>query len=414
MVDLVAEDGYDAVTIAALSRRAGVSKRDFYRHFASKEDCFLATYDEIARSSLRGILAASAGQGEWSERIRTGFQAFAGQIADSPEAARLALVEVFAGGPVAVERMLHTNQLFETLVAKNFALAPGGAELPPLVVKGIVAGGSRVARVRLLSGHARLLRFDGEDLMAWALSLCDDAVGRLRGLGRPEVVPDREAVGDAGLALGDERTLILAATARLAAESGYAELTVPRIRTAAGVSRRSFDAHFEGVEDCFLATLDLLGGRVLAAAAPAYLTADEWAAGLHRMITAICERLALDPALARLAFQEIFSPGPPAIRWRVELIARLAAHLRDGAEPAHRPSEFAAEASVGAIWGVIHYFVATDRVERLPKAAPTLSYLVLAPALGAVAATEVIAAEEERERGVSGRAELDAEVSDYA
>ena len=129
---------------------------------------------------MRGILAAVEGEEEWCERLRLGFLAFADQIADSPEAARLALVEVFAAGAVAVERMQRTNQLFEALVAKNLALADGRPRLPPLVVKGIVAGGGRVARARLLSGQPRQLALDGDELMEWALSFCDDDVVRLR------------------------------------------------------------------------------------------------------------------------------------------------------------------------------------------------------------------------------------------
>ena len=101
-----------------------------------------------------GILAAIEGESEWCERLRLGFLAFAGQIAGSPESARLALVEVFAAGAAAVERMQRTNQLFEAMVAKNLALADGSPRPPPLVVKGVVAGGSRVARARLLSGRS--------------------------------------------------------------------------------------------------------------------------------------------------------------------------------------------------------------------------------------------------------------------
>ena len=58
-----------------------------------------------------------------------------------------------------------------------------------------------------------------------------------------------------------------------------------------------------------------------------------------------------------------------------------------------RPSQFAAEASIGAMWGVIHHFVATGRGVQLPIAAPALSYLALAPALGGAAAVDVIATE---------------------
>lgn len=387
MVELVAECGYDAVTVATLTNRARVSKRDFYKHFAGKEECFLATYDAIVSHSVRGIAAAAKDEEEWRERLRLGFLAFAGQIAASPDAARLALVDVFAAGAVAVERMLRTSRLFEALMAKNFTLADSPPRLPRLVMKGIVAGGGGTARARLLSGQPQQLALDGGELLEWALAFCDDDVVRLRGLGIAGAPPLATV---AEMPLEDERSLILAATAKLASKEGYATLTVPRVRAAAGVSRRSFDAHFEGVADCFVATLEMMSGRTLAAAAPFYFTADDWASGVHHMIVGLCRNLARDPTFASLAFLEGFSPAPEAIRWRSEMVAKLATMLRRGAPPERRPSKVAAEASVGAMWGVIHHFVAIGRGAQLPIAAPALSYFALAPALGGEAAVDVI------------------------
>jgi AcrR family transcriptional regulator len=391
MVELVAAHGYNAVSVATLTSHARVSKRDFYKHFAGKEECFLATYDVVVSHSVRGILAATEGEDDWRERLRLGFLAFAGQIAGSPETSRLALVEAFAAGAVALERMLRTNRLFEALVARNLDLADEAPQLPRLVVKGIVAGCSRVARARLLAGDPRQLALDGAELMEWALSFRDEAVVRLRGLGTGGAAPLPPATAE--LPFADERAMILAATARLASKEGYTSLTVPRVRAAAGVSRRSFDAHFAGVADCFLATLDVLSDRTLAAAEPSFLTADSWASGVHRMIASLCQHLAGNPTFAGLAFLEVFSPGSEAIRWRSEMIAKLGAMLRQGAPPAQRPTVFAAEASVGAMWGVIHHFVATERGSQLPVAAPVLSYLALAPALGGAAAVDAIVAE---------------------
>lgn len=392
MVELVAEHGYDGFAVATLSNHASVSKRDFYKHFAGKEECFLATYDGIVSHSVRGILAATEDEEEWSERLRLGFLAFASQIASGPDAARLALIEVFAAGPIAVEPMLRTSQLFEALVAKNFAFADGAPRLPRLVVKGIVAGGGWMARARLLSGHVWEPALDGGELLEWALAFRDGDVARLRALGVATPPPLPSAAAE--MPLVNERALILAATARLANEGGYAALTVPRVRATAGVSRRSFDTHFEGVADCFLATLEMLGGRTLAAAAPLYLTADDWASGVHRMIASLCRYLACDPTFTSLAFPEVFSPGLEAIQWRGEMTARLATMLQRGAPPEQRPSRFAAEASVGAIWGVIHHFVAIGRSAQLPIAAPMLSYIALAPALGGAAAVDAILAED--------------------
>jgi len=389
MVELAAEHGYDAVTVAALVKRARVSKRDFYKRFSGKEECFLATYDLIVNHSLRAIHAAVEGQGEWRERLRLGYRTFSGQIADNPEAARLVLIEAFAAGAGAVERMLRTSRLFEALVAKSLAPAES-PRLPRLLVKGIVAGCGRMARARLLSGDPRQLALDGDALMDWALAFCDDDVGRLRGLGLDGAPPLPAPIDKPPP--GDERAMILAATARLASKEGYATLTVPRVRAAAGVSGSTFYAHFDGVGDCFLATLRALSGRTLATAEPFYLTAEDWASGVHRMIVRLCQHLAGDPTLANLAFREVFSPGPETVKWRSETIARLAAMLRQGAPPAQQPTLFATEASIGAMWGVIHHFVASGSAEQLPIAAPVLSYLALAPAIGGSAAVEAMVA----------------------
>lgn len=391
MIELVAAHGYDAVSVLMLVNRARVSKRDFYKLFAGKGECFLSTYDTIVSRSVRGIFAAAKEEHDWRERLRLGFLAFVDQVAISPATARLALVEAFTAGAAAVERMERTSLLFEGLIAKDLALADDAPRLPPLVVKGVVAGGSRLAQARLLPGCPRQSALCGDELLEWTLSFCNDDAAHLCDLEAEAVPPLLEAAP--AVPLGDERALIVAATAKLATREGYATLTVPRVRAAAGVSRRSFDTHFEGVEDCFLATLDTLSDRTLADAAPVYLTAGDWARGVHRMIAGLCWRLARDPTFASLAFLEASSPCPEAIRWRSEMIVKLAARLRREAPSPRQPSQLAAEASIGALWGVIHHFVASGRGARLPVAAPVLSYLALAPALGGAAAVEVILSE---------------------
>ena len=312
------------------------------------------------------------------------------QIAGNPEAARLALVEAFAAGAGTVERILHANRLFEALVAKSLVPADGSPRLPQLLVKGIVAGCARVTRTRLLSGEPRQLTRDADELMEWALSFFDDDVARLRGLGLDGASPLPAPVVKAPP--GDERAMILAATARLASKEDCATLTVPRVRAAAGVSGCRFYAHFDGVADCFQATLEMLSDRTLAAAEPSYVTAEDWASGVHRMVVRLCRQLAGDPDFANLAFRDVVSPRPGADRWRSKTMAKLAARLRHGAPPNQQPSVFAVEASIGAMWGVIHHFVASGSGEYLPLAAPVLSYIALAPAIGGAAAVDAMVA----------------------
>jgi len=397
MIELVDERGYNGFSVVELTNRARVSKRDFYKLYGGKEECFLAVYDLIVSHSLREIVTAAEGEESWRERLRLGLLTFADQITGNSETARLALVEAFTVGAVAVERTRRTNLLFQALMAKNLAPAEDAPRLPPQVVRGVVAGGFRLAQARLLRGDPCNPSLDGNELQEWALSFCDEDVARLWGLDAEGKPPNPEAAPL--MPLRDERALILAATAKLASKEGYATLTVPRVRAAAGVSRQSFDTHFEDVADCLRATLETLSDRTLAAAAPVYITAGDWARGIHRMIADLCWRLARDPTFADLAFLEVFAPCPEAIHWRGEMIAKLATRLRQGAPSAQRPSELAAEASIGALWGVIHYFVACGRGAQLPGAAPSLSYLALAPALGGAAAVDVIV----NEVGLSAR-----------
>ena len=49
MIEAVAENGYERTSVKQVVGLAGVSRRSFYEQFANKQECFLATYDLIAR-----------------------------------------------------------------------------------------------------------------------------------------------------------------------------------------------------------------------------------------------------------------------------------------------------------------------------------------------------------------------------
>src|SRR6185312_5940927 len=177
-IELVNERGYDGLTVIGIARAAGISNRTFYENFKGKEDCFLATYELIVRHTAREVLAARHRERGWRAKLRAGFLAFAREVADNPKAARLALVEAFTTGASSA-RMGHTNGLFETLVADSLARDDSPVDLPPLIVKGIVAGATRIARVRLLAGEEQHLSGDADELLDWALSLHSPAAGEV-------------------------------------------------------------------------------------------------------------------------------------------------------------------------------------------------------------------------------------------
>ncbi|MGN6274489.1 MAG: TetR/AcrR family transcriptional regulator [Solirubrobacterales bacterium] len=333
-IALVGEQGYEALTVTGIARAAGVSNRTFYENFEDKEECFCATYELIVRHTAREILAARRLERSSQARLRAGLRAFAREVGEKPDAARLALVEAFAS-PSAMKQMRHTNGLFEALVSETFADDPAhGVELPPLVAKAIVGGVTRIARTRLLAGTEERLSEDVDELIDWTLSLCNGNAavvcsGSVRVASEPP--PSPTAKGNRATVFdqlpGDERAMILSVTARLAAEEGYAALSVPRIRAAAGVSRRRFEEYFDDVADCFLATLEALVGRVLAKARAAYLDANSWPRGIHRALATICREFADDPVLVRLTFFELYASAGATTRWRADSITNLCAWL---------------------------------------------------------------------------------------
>ncbi len=409
-IELAYEDGYSGLTVTGIARAAGVSNRTFYENFSDKDDCFLATYELIVRHTVREILAARQSGGDWRAKLRAGFLVFAHEVAENPKAAHLALVEAFSLRP-AFERMRHTFGLFEALVADSLTGSSGGVELAPDVTKAIVAGGRRVAVARLLEGKTEKLLEDADGLMQWALSLCSEKAKEVSP-GSPPCAPvllappltnsNHRKVRPGDPRLGDERVMILTAVAELAAAEGYAELTVPRIRAAAGISRRRFDEHFEGVTDSFLAALEMLIEPVRAEAGNTYLSVGAWPNGVLRTVETVCREIAMDPLLVRLAFFELYVPGRETVSWRSDLIADLSSALRASAPVEQRPSELAAEASIAAAWAALHEYAVAGRSADLPRAAGTISYLLLAPAIGAEAAAKVIRAMPE----TSGREDL--------
>jgi AcrR family transcriptional regulator len=142
----IAEKGYAAATIADVVRRARVSKRTFYEHFADKQACFLALYAETSDGLLAIIADAVARtQGGWEERLATAARCYFERVAREPALIRTGLIEIQAAGPAArrlrrdVQRryadMLRT--LSTEAAAQEPSITPLSRELATALVGGI-------------------------------------------------------------------------------------------------------------------------------------------------------------------------------------------------------------------------------------------------------------------------------------
>jgi len=404
-IDLVAKQGYDALKVRDVVRHAEVSTRAFYEHFASKEDCFLRTYELISRRATHRIITAQADESDWRKRPRLIFEAFANELERNPDSARFVLIEAYAAGEAGLEQAWRAERLFEGMLAEALARTPAGVVMPPLIVEGMVAGIAGISRGRLREGRVEDLREFSDDLVEWALCYAHELAVELSSLDRQTVWRNTSLEplapslvnyhGEPWSSTGD-RALILAAVAELAAKSGYAGLTVPRIRSAAGVSRRKFNAYFENVEDCYLAALEQHAGEALAQAARAQGAGRTGPGGVYRAVTALCDHVAGDDFLARVCLADDFPNGPNGERARGRLTSAVAELLGDGAEPGKLQSSLFAETTTGAVWSLFHHHVVRDWSLRRQVAA-SLSYMALAPVVGASVTLRAIR-DEQRDR----------------
>jgi AcrR family transcriptional regulator len=144
----VAERGYAAATIDDVVRRAGVSKKTFYDHFADKQDCFLAAYEAASEELLRRVDEAQQTEDDWRDRTRAGIRAYLRWLAGDPALARVYLIEVAAAGPVALERRERLRDRYAELMLERGA----PRELPAEIRHAVVAAADDVV-VRHIRAH---------------------------------------------------------------------------------------------------------------------------------------------------------------------------------------------------------------------------------------------------------------------
>jgi AcrR family transcriptional regulator len=138
IVLVVSERGFAGASVGAVSARAGVSRRTFYKVFDGLEDCFLVVLDEGAWYVGRVMSRAFAGERSWLDGVRSALAALLGFLDSEPALARVLLIEATAAGPVARERREQHVATLRSLVEGHWeALRDGQAHR--LVNDGVIA-----------------------------------------------------------------------------------------------------------------------------------------------------------------------------------------------------------------------------------------------------------------------------------
>lgn len=114
MAAVMADDGYVGTSVTAILKRAGVSRQTFYEQFASKEECFAATYAWAAEIVVRETTQAGTadGSGDDGDAIDRMLGFYLRGLAAAPAFARVLLIETYAAGPAALAQRIAMQRGF--------------------------------------------------------------------------------------------------------------------------------------------------------------------------------------------------------------------------------------------------------------------------------------------------------------
>lgn len=169
MADTVADRGYGESTVADAIKHAGVSRKTFYDHFKNKEDCFLATYDAVVDHLSVVAIQAYSAENTWTDGVRGALRACLDFLSSEPALGRIALVEILAAGPQALERYDKALRRFIPLIEAGREESQFSSELPSKVSEEIIGGVGQALYLRVLEGNIAALSESLDDLLYFAL-----------------------------------------------------------------------------------------------------------------------------------------------------------------------------------------------------------------------------------------------------
>jgi AcrR family transcriptional regulator len=172
LIEALYEVGYQETTVSMIGRRAAVSKSDFYKHFESKDECFVAAYD-VAIERIRERVASACEEvsgDEWPRRVRAATEALLNLLSEEPGLAGIALVEGLRAGREVYDRYQGALDTFVGYLNDGAPAANPGGEVPEATGEAVVGGIASLLGRRVLAGEAEQLNVLFPEILEFILS----------------------------------------------------------------------------------------------------------------------------------------------------------------------------------------------------------------------------------------------------
>jgi AcrR family transcriptional regulator len=382
MIAAVARRGYPATTVDELGALAGVSKRDFYRLFSSKQECFFATFEQLTDDFAGHVERAATAAVGLRDQATATIEALADVIETAPGAVALVLVDSLTVGEAADDPRRRSQERFATLLQAAFAQMPEG-EVSALTARAIVVGIRRLAYRTIRDRTPQRLRRAAPALADWIVAYAQAPSGPDR-IMTPAVLPQRPPASEldweeppagpiARMELS-QRERIMRAIAQLVCEDGYGKLTIPAISATAGTSNQTFYAEFGGKEEAFLAGFDALAEEALEATRSGIDAGADWPTRAEEALASYLAHLQSERLFAELAYLELPAMGRAGLE-RLDVFMDELAGIFEADAPVPKPSdrdELVSAAIVGGVWGAIRQEIMSGKRTELTALQPAL------------------------------------------
>lgn len=166
------EVGYQKTTVSMIGQRAAVSKSDFYKHFESKDECFIAAYDtaiERVRTQVTTACEEKAAE-DWPLRVRAAIDALLRQLSGDPALASITLVEGLRAGREVYDRYQGALESFVAYLRDGAPSGPSRGEVPEATDEAVVGGIASLLGRRVLAGETDRLNELFPEILEFTLS----------------------------------------------------------------------------------------------------------------------------------------------------------------------------------------------------------------------------------------------------
>lgn len=155
MAAAIRERGFRQSTVADVVRHARTSRRTFYEHFSSKQDCYIALLRESNAGMVGQIATAVDPHASWDTQVRQAIGAWIGASESEPEVTLSWIREIPSLGDDA-------RQLQRDFLESFIVLIQTLSDSPELRVVGVQPV-SRPVAIMLLGGLRELMAITVED-----------------------------------------------------------------------------------------------------------------------------------------------------------------------------------------------------------------------------------------------------------